>query len=263
MRQVLAAIFVFVATTLAPRDGVEITFLANEGVLISDGTRSVLIDALFERYGPEFATPHDSIQDALASARGAFSNVDVVLVTHRHGDHFHPAPVLSHLRANPRATLVTSNQVADSLMSERVIAGVRVLRGTMKPGERRHQTVNGVSIELLGVPHGGLRRNRLGVEHLAFIVELGGRRVLHLGDAGLEEEEDFRQFRLDTARIDVALVPAWLLADGNAILDKWIKAKHVVAFHLAQDDTINAPRRARAAMPRADVFVRALETRRY
>jgi L-ascorbate metabolism protein UlaG (beta-lactamase superfamily) len=263
MRYALTALLIAVSTPAAPRDGITITFLANEGVMISDGTKKVLIDALFERYGPEFATPHDSIQRALAGAQGEYSNVDVILVTHRHGDHFHPAPMLSHLRANPRGTLVTSNQVVDSLMSERVVAGIKVLRRTMRPGERRRETVNGVSIELLGIPHGGLMRNRRGVEHLGYIVELGGRRILHLGDAGLEEETDFSQFRLDTARIDVALVPDWMVTNGRAMLEKWIKAKHVVAFHLGEGDTVRAPQRTRSAWPGVDVFVRSLETRRY
>jgi L-ascorbate metabolism protein UlaG (beta-lactamase superfamily) len=32
--------------------------------------------------------------------RAPFDGVDVVLVTHRHGDHFHPAAVAAHLRAD-------------------------------------------------------------------------------------------------------------------------------------------------------------------
>jgi hypothetical protein len=103
----------------AQADGVSITFLANEGVLLSGGGRKVLIDALFLRYGAEYALPPDSTQRALQAARSPFELVDLILVTHRHGDHFHPEPVAAHLQANPRAHLVTSQQVIDSLRSDK------------------------------------------------------------------------------------------------------------------------------------------------
>src|SRR5687768_3392502 len=80
------------APATATSDGVTITFLANEGVMLSAGGKKVLIDGLFLKYQSGFALPADSTQRALQSARPPFDNVDLILATHRHGDHFHPAP---------------------------------------------------------------------------------------------------------------------------------------------------------------------------
>ena len=91
----------------AQSEGVTITFLANEGVMLSSSGHKVLIDALFLSYGPGYAVPADSTQRSLHNARSPFDLVDLILVTHRHGDHFHPAPAAAHLRTNPRAHLVT------------------------------------------------------------------------------------------------------------------------------------------------------------
>src|SRR5687767_5647765 len=146
------------AQTQTARDGLTITFLANEGVMLSSGTKKVLIDALFLKYETGYAVPADSTHAALELARPPFDAVDLVLVTHRHGDHFHPAPVAAHLRANPRATLVTSRQVLDSLRAgaptHAVALAPRLVARTMAPGTRRRETVGGVAIELLGLPHG-------------------------------------------------------------------------------------------------------------
>ena len=49
--------------------GVTITFLANEGVMLSSGSQTVLIDALFLKYGPGYAVPADSTQASLQHAR--------------------------------------------------------------------------------------------------------------------------------------------------------------------------------------------------
>jgi L-ascorbate metabolism protein UlaG (beta-lactamase superfamily) len=253
------------AAGAAAADGITITFLANEGVLLS-GTdaarpRKVLIDALVEPY-ETFAIPAESTQVALRQAHTPFDSVDLVLVTHRHGDHFHPAPAAAHLRANPRAVLVTSQQVIDSMrgrVSPELLRDRRVAARSTPPGSRRSLLVNGIPVQLLGLPHSGGRRHRQ-VEHVAYLIDLGGRRILHVGDAELSEAT-LAPLRLDTMQVDIALLPWWTLTDADALraIERWIRPRRVAAFHLAGNDAATA-RKVRAAMPAAHVFVRTLET---
>jgi len=251
-------------------EGVTVTFLANEGVLLSGATaagpRKVIIDGLFLEYKTGFALPAESTQTALRRANAPFDAVDLVLVTHRHGDHFHPAPVAAHLRANLRATLVTSRQVIDSLRAYLPVGETlapRTLARTTVPGTRRREVINGVPVELLGVPHGGGRRTR-DVEHLGYIVELGGRRVLHLGDTDLSETT-FAALRLDTSRIDVALIPNWAVesAEGRAVIERWIRPRRIAAIHLPAADAERVGREATAGVPGAIALVRPLATWRW
>jgi L-ascorbate metabolism protein UlaG (beta-lactamase superfamily) len=258
-----AALFLaaFPVPAQTPRQGVTITFLANEGVLLAAQGRKVLIDALFEKYKTGFALPADSTRAALAAARAPFADVDALLFTHYHGDHFQPAPVVAHLRANPRATLVTSSQVIDSLRG-RLRANdpitQRMRARTTSPGMRRREVVNGISIELLGLPHGG----RPAVEHLGYIVELGGRRVLHLGDTDFSAET-FAPFRLDTLGIDVALIPEWALlhAPSRAVVQRWIRPRQIVAIHVGEGDGVRVERALQRVLPAAVTFSRPLESR--
>ncbi len=243
------------------RAGVTLTFLANEGVMLSADGKKVLIDALFLKYERGYAVPADSTLAALQRARPPFDSVDVVLVTHRHGDHFHPAPVTAHLRANQRATLVSSRQVMDSLggfAPARALPAERLMSRTMRPGTRRREVIAGITVELLGLPHGGHPR----VEHIGYIVELGGRRVLHVGDADLSEET-LAPFRLDTARIDVALLPYWAVVGRKQrqAIERWVRPRQVVAFHVGDRDGAKSARSVRAAMPGAVTLVHSLETR--
>jgi L-ascorbate metabolism protein UlaG (beta-lactamase superfamily) len=247
--------------------GLTMTFLANEGVMLSSGGKKVLIDALFVKYKTGFATPADSTQAALASARAPFDNVDLILATHFHGDHFHPGPVATHLAANPRATLATSQQVIDSLRG-RLPAGsaldARILPRTTPPGTRRREVINGIPVEFLGISHGTGPRNHLAIQHLAYIVELGGKRVLHIGDAILSDE-NVRAFRLDTARIDVALVPTWVVTGqaSRQAIERWVKPRQVVAFHVGEGEGDRADRDVKAAMPGATTLTRERTTLRW
>jgi L-ascorbate metabolism protein UlaG (beta-lactamase superfamily) len=264
------ALIVGLAVALLPTDaprrdatqaGVTMTFVANAGVMLSAGNSKVLIDALFREYDG-YPIAADSTRDAIEAARAPFDGVDLVLVTHRHGDHFHPASVARHLESNPGAVLFTSRQVVDSMRkgaSSHTVNSQRVLPRTTPPPTRSVQIVNGVVVELLGLPHGG-RRHRA-VEHLAYIVNIGGRRVLHTGDAELSEET-LRPFRLDTARIDVAILPSWIVAEeeGRAVVQRWIRPKQVVAVHLSNDGETDA-RQLATHMPGVISFWRSLDVR--
>jgi len=262
---VAAAISLGSAPATVRQGGVSITFLANEGVLLSAGDQQVLIDALFRKYETGYAVPADSTREALERARAPFDSVELILVTHRHGDHFHPASVASHLRENPRAMLLTSAQVIDSLRgrlsAERDLTP-QLLARTTAHGARRREIINGITVELLGLPHGGARHRH--VEHLGYIVDIGGRRVLHVGDTDVSEET-FAPFRLDTARIDVALLPMWMVTskEGQRVIERWIRPKHVVAIHVGTEETAKAPRAVSAAIAGAITFTRSLEMRRW
>ena len=269
-RSLTATIAVAIAATAShaqratSQDGVSVTFLANEGVLLSSGNKKVLIDALFVKYETGYAVPADSTRADLDRARAPF-DADLILVTHRHGDHFHPGPVVSHLMANPRATLVTSSQVIDSLKGRLPANGSltpRILPRTTAPGTRTREVVNGITVELLGLPHGGNRHRQ--VEHLGYVVELGGRRVLHVGDTDTSAEA-FVPFRLDTARIDVALLPIWMVTseDGRRVIERYIRPKQIVAFHVGEGEGQRATRDVLGALPSAITFSRSLETRRW
>jgi L-ascorbate metabolism protein UlaG (beta-lactamase superfamily) len=239
--------------------GVTITFVANEGVLISSGSQKVLIDALFERY-KNFPLAPDSVRRAGEGARPPFDSVDLILVTHHHGDHFHPAPVAAHLRANPEAQLVASAQVIDSLRgrlppSDPVFS--RVIPRTTPVGAIRREIINGVPVQMIGFEHHGL-------EHLGFIVELGGRRILHVGDTQ-GTVADFESLRLDTARIDVALLPSWMLTDRarREIVEQLVRPKHVVAIHIDEGAGERLARALERVAPGAVVFQGALERREF
>lgn len=236
-----------------------ITFIANEGVLLSSATGKVLIDALFTSYS-SYAFPSDSLRAAMEAGRPPFDSVSAVLVTHRHGDHFHPAPVAAFLRNNPRARLITSQQVIDSLAAGGggAIPSAQLWPATTPPGERRRLTVNGVIIDVLGLSHGSGRHRT--VQHVGFLVEMDGVRVLHIGDTEVTPDT-FTPFRLDTARVDVALLPAWAITGHWDTISRLVRPRTVMAFHLEAGGAGGDARRVRETLPGAVVLVRPMEQR--
>ena len=241
---------------------VAITFVANEGVLLSSPSGKVLIDALFVSYR-SFPYPSDSLRGAMEAGQAPFDSVSAVLVTHWHGDHFGAGPVAAFLRNNPRARLISSRQVVDSLHRLEGTSSIparQLWPATTPPGQRRRLTVNGITIEVLGLSHGSGRHAT--VEHVGFLVEMQGVRILHIGDTDIGPDT-FAPFRLDTARVDVALLPGWAIAEPKnwAEIARWVRPRTVMAIHLEPGEDDPFARRVREAMPDAILLSRPLEQR--
>lgn len=210
-----------------------VEYLANEGVLLRAGDVSILIDALFGDGLSGYPVVARAARDALESGRGRFGEVDLLLVTHAHADHFDPAAVRRHLQANQEAVLVAPADAIDSLDTETgglQARGDRLRRLTLAPGDTAEIEVAGGTVEALGLAHAG-------IGHVAYRVELAGMTVLHLGDAQ-PAAGDLAPLLTSGERPDVALVPFWVLTGENsASLIEAIDARCVVAMHLERESS--------------------------
>lgn len=242
-----------------------ITFLANAGLLLSSAGTSVVIDGLFGEGLPSYGRLEPATRALAESGRGRFGDVSVILATHWHDDHFNPQAVGRHLASNPRAHFVSSSQVIARLESEfddyaHVQDQVRAL--TPEPGASAAWSGDDVTVTALRMRHNPSRR--FPDEHLAFVVELAGRRVLHIGDADPAPDnfgvvERFRQ------PLDFALVPYWYLtsAIGRAIVANQIQAMQILAVHVEPDRASEVRAEVVAARPGTLVLTQSMQTLRF
>jgi L-ascorbate metabolism protein UlaG (beta-lactamase superfamily) len=248
-----------------PGTTLEITYIANEGVLIADGGKQVLIDGLHREYEPDYAFLPQPYRERIETAQPPFDKIDVILVSHRHLDHFHPQALADHLRHNATTVLVSSEQVVHEIESKTADFGtIRARVTTTTPALRQKiaTTAGGVELEILGLGHGTGRHRD--IQNLGHVVKLGGKKLLHVGDADTSPEI-FEAFHLDEQNIDVAFLPTWFLLsdEGADIVRNHIKPKHIVAVHLGPREPARTFERIRARFPDAAAFAALLEKRYY
>jgi len=142
----------------------------------------------------------------------------------------------------------------------RVLGEVRGPARSMLTGERVALNIPGIDLQVLGLPHGGFPS----IQNLGHVVSLGGRKILHIGDADTNAET-FRRLALERDGIDVALLPMWFLTEreGQAIVRNYIKPRRLVGIHLPASGYERAVASARAAFPDSDALTKLLELRRY
>jgi L-ascorbate metabolism protein UlaG (beta-lactamase superfamily) len=81
------------------------------------------------------------------------------------------------------------------------------------------------------------------VANVAYLIEVEGRRVLHVGDAVLEQSREFFEGGgFPDGGVDVAFLEYFDQSmPTREILDRWIRADHIVFMHLPpENDRIEA-----------------------
>ena len=252
-------------TNSSEKANLTITYMGNEGVLISSGDKQVLIDALHREYKPDYAFPPPELLKSLETAQAPYNDVDLVLVSHVHLDHFHPASVGLHLLNNPKAVLVSSQQVVDAVAKAsgnfKEIAQ-RVQRAT--PEWKNSLTFNegGIKLKVLGLRHSSERF--IGIQNLGHLIEINGVKLLHVGDAD-GKAENFSSFHLDQEGIDIAFIPFWyLLTDsGRALVRDHIKPKQIIAVHIPPADAPGFTAEFKQRFPDVITLTQILESKRF
>lgn len=213
-----------IPTVAVPPGRLGITFVDNDCFLLISDDKKILID-------PHEQIVSRAIWTAIQKAQPPFDGIDLILVTHNHADHFDAGLVEAQLLLNPNAVLVTTAQVAGALRAGfadygKVQERVKVLGPA--EGERIKVTLSGIEVEALYLSHDDP------VFNLGFIILLGGKKLLHTGDA---YPPYLSIYGFPKDNLDVAFVPySWLAdnaCDSNGrcpVLDD-IQAKCYVPMH--------------------------------
>lgn len=239
-RAVSALLLAFVLGTAAA--DVNLQQLANGGVLIDDGDTRVMIDGLVvEPYAIYAGLPAEAVDD-FERADGVFDGVDLALASHRHHDHNQPAFACAFMQASQSTRLVTSAEVI-GLMREKCRAFVtgsdRVVAIDPQPGAPVVLEEGDVRVTVFRLSHG--KRKFANIENFAHLVEAGGVRLLHIGDAAMDPSA-FEQAGLAGLEVDVALIPVWFFqpGPGEAVIEAFMDAPRKLAVQVPPDEAAEA-----------------------
>ncbi len=250
-------------TTEVSLDGdagpVLVRWLANAGVLIESGDTIAVIDGFFDgtqRGNFHYTNLPEEERQLVRTGKGKWRDVDIVLTTHHHFDHFNAQIVGEHLAANPNAVFAGTGQAADRLRIDFPgWADVADRAHGFSPRETGTQTLEhqGMIVTFYDVPHAG--SNRDVTENVAIMVEIDGVKVIHFGDASTEPR-DYEGLGLPDENIDLALVPAWFVSysSGMRIVHSLIGAKSNIAMHLYPERDTEMEKAVRTDWPNLRLF---------
>ena len=231
--QVIALVLSVIVVIGCGASPAEVTAIANEGFLIRHARRTVVVDALFRATAPypEFFSqaPSENLVRRMVAGEEPFGRVDVALVTHSDGDHFHAATVFAFLEHHPETLLVGTTDVLEALaakegfgaIAEQVIAPARI------PGSCEQVEHRGIKITSCLAWHSGGRE----VANNIYIVDMGGFRFLHEGDAD-RSPATFARLELPEQGLDLAFMHDWFVLNaGRPVVSEILQPRAVVLMH--------------------------------
>lgn len=206
--------------------GVRVTYIGNSGFMITTDHKKILIDALYRGIDHVYTLPED-IQNSLALAEPPFDNVDLILVSHSHRDHFDRGLVKQYLQNVPNAVFASQSRIASqySTMANQII----YLDPT--PGEPVQMDIDGIHVEALALSHGPDQPGNIG-----FVITVDDIKIFFSGDFDLSQVnyEEFRAYNLPEQKIDIAFITHFYLTSNESeqrFVKQGIGAKYIIPNH--------------------------------
>lgn len=232
----------------------QITYICNDGFLVSTSGKRILVDALFNDVDKICPANLEVTAPAAADALGG---AHLVLVSHSHWDHFDPHVVGSYLLSNPDTVLIAEHSAAEALAAEfENFPDIqdRVHGLELDRGQETQMSVSGIEVEVISAP--------ADVPNLGFVVRVGGSTFLHSGDSGYDSAmaADFRALALADRDIHLAFLPYWYFIDpsGESMVAE-VPARYYVPMHYAGEQQSAIFPAVRSLYPRAILFSKALK----
>lgn len=200
----LAAMAV-IAVPTAGAGAVELCHVANAGFLVKGKSASVLIDGLMEadQYQGRFALPSDQHLTAMTKKTGDYSNLALVVSTHRHGDHFDPLATIKHLRATTDVIYAYPADAVAALDANGLTGAEHDRVISVPDATQTNFSVDGIEVQTYDVDHGpNMPQNvgyRITVDEVSFF---------HTGDINASREQ-LQAAGLNALPVDALIMPFW------------------------------------------------------
>jgi ankyrin repeat protein/L-ascorbate metabolism protein UlaG (beta-lactamase superfamily) len=224
---------------LAPKNPenpwVDITYISNDGFLIASETQKILVDSLIKNPWGYSDTPA-KVFDDMVNARPPFEHIDLLLFSHAHRDHFEPEMAVKVLMGHPE-TILVGNEIVFKELKEAAGDDYSKISSQVKNvnpqwGTIVEETLKGVDFQIFPVNHSTPDRPYM---TLAFILDMRGIKVLHMGDIYAQSNEEyFRTLQLQKHKIDVAFIDPFFLLDktGRQLTEEFIQPEEIIPMHM-------------------------------
>jgi L-ascorbate metabolism protein UlaG (beta-lactamase superfamily) len=206
-------------------------YLANAGVLINMNGKKILIDGLNNANHALYKSTPIEISEQIIGGIPPFDNIDVMLITHNHSDHFDVEGVTRFLEKNSDTFVISTHEIISTIRNHiSYIEETRLIGLQPKFKYEERIQIKGIDIVAISLVHDGSEYAE--VSNLAFLID-STKKVLHLGD-GAPTKENYEALNLKKYRIDllIANFPYVSLPSARNIIKDHINPNKIAVVHL-------------------------------
>lgn len=255
---VLAGAVLFLFATVACAQQVEVLWLGHATFRITSTTGKVIVIDPFLIKNPRTPAKYKDLK--------AIGKVDLILVTHGHGDHINDLPELAKLTG---ATVVANFELTNNLVALGLLDGSKAIAmnkggsvAPLGPGIRVHMVPaeHSSSVDLLVIkPDAAVPRHIAGGVPVGYVIEFeNGYKIYHTGDTDVFGDMALinRFFKPDLALVCVGGHFTMDPERAAFALRELIRPKQVIPMHFGTFPVVNrTPAELKAALGNAPIKV--------
>lgn len=225
-------------------DSIKITLVANAGVLVEYNGVGLLVDGIHHEEGHPFSRVSENDMKLMRQGYDIFANIDYLLFTHEHPDHFTPQYVSEHIQVRSVKGVFLPNKSDGSPDLALLLNHVQKLAIPfwtlgLEPGDtKRFALADDLIVTAIGTRHMGPQYQT--IRNDCFLLTLAGKNLLFTGDA------DYVSRYFKNALAEVALDAVFVNPvfyhnpNGQEIINEIFRPRNLVIYHMPfeQDDTL-------------------------
>lgn len=238
----------------------KMTYTVNTGLLIQCGKTKILLDSIFGAGGHRFSSPSQTLWQQIKQGEGIFSQVQYLLFSHDHADHFSAEMTLEYLQMQKVKGIFLPEDAGGKWFLDAIVQrNVPCLQfPRCHPQYRTYLLSQDVRLKAYAMRHQGEAYRD--VAHMCFLLTMQGEKFLFTADVDFVHE-DFSLFS-NMNFTAVFVNPLFFHSkEGQCILREQLRTKEVVVYHLPfeADDLLHMRRMAqRDALQWKDTAIRLL-----
>lgn len=229
-----------------PLNEVTIKLIANAGVLVEYRGCRYLVDGIHTNDYLEFNGVPETLLGQMLCGSGELADIDYLLFTHEHIDHFSAGLTQTYLQNNMVRGIVVPAQGGGRLAGLKEYAemtGVACIAPQIEDGQSVTLSLGEATLTIAGMRHMGAQFRD--VQSCSFLLDFGGKTLLFTGDS--DHIPLWFESALAGKRVDVIFVnPLFYLNNAGQHIIHKLAPQDVVVYHLAavKDGVISPFQRA-------------------
>lgn len=216
--------------------------IANAGILIQYQNTRILIDGIHFDKRHYFSPMSEKALNEFLSGKGQFANIDFLLFTHHHVDHFSPKYTMEYLKNNMVRTVFMPKKGDGKCTELKNFMAARNINARLldMPFKKRYTYLigNNIGITVFNTVHMGEQFKD--VENYCYILTIENKNILFTADA--EYNAEYYEQSLKNIPIHTVFVnPLYLNnVQGRSVITQTIKPHQTIIYHIPfqQDDRL-------------------------
>jgi L-ascorbate metabolism protein UlaG (beta-lactamase superfamily) len=188
------------------KDSISISYIANAGFFVEMNGKKIVFDGFFNDGFGKYDFPDSNLIFQMTNSRAPFDSIDMIFVSHYHGDHFNSSLITGYLTQNQNTRLVCPEQVNTILQKDNVryrLIKDQIIIVAPEPNSCECVNYNDFVVTACRLWHG--RKENNDIENIGYILKYRDRSIFHSGDATLADFDGINGY-IASCNIDIALL---------------------------------------------------------